>query len=193
MRSEDDDGSTDVAHFGRARLIKCALLYERKEKTRANDGATTARYVPRGAWRGRGGERIGTWIGGSCLCHCPPLGFIIAPSAPEPRRGRCAGGTAVRSLTGARNGGKTKAHPVLFVKSAQIFLRQPSRFFVILPAFPDHSRTGKVSDAACLSRGLRHAPASLLRMNRRDSPPGRAQTGGHARGHGDPTFVTSAP
>ena len=29
----------------------------------------------------------------------------------------------------------------------------------------------------------------LLRMKRRDSPPGRAQTGGHD----DPTFVTSAP
>ena len=29
----------------------------------------------------------------------------------------------------------------------------------------------------------------LFRMNRRESPPGRAQTGGHD----DPTFVTSAP
>ena len=36
-----------------------------------------------------------------------------------------------------------------YVKSAQICLRQPSRLNVILFAFPDHSRTEKVSDVSC--------------------------------------------
>ena len=52
------------------------------------------------------------------------------------------------------------AHQVFYVKSAQICLRQPSRLNVILFAFPDHSRTEKVSDVSCLSRGLRRAPVS---------------------------------
>ena len=51
-------------------------------------------------------------------------------------------------------------HQVFYVKSAQICLRQPSRLNVILFAFPDHSRTEKVSDVSCLSRGLRRAPVS---------------------------------
>ena len=58
---------------------------------------------------------------------------------------------------------KTKTggtHQVFYVKSAQICLRQPSRLNVILFAFPDHSRTEKVSDVSCLSRGLRRAPVS---------------------------------
>ena len=58
-------------------------------------------------------------------------------------------------------------------------------------AFPDHSRTETHSfrcvvfatGGGCVVRRL------LLRMKRRDSPPGRAQTSGH----GDQTFVTSAP
>jgi len=51
-------------------------------------------------------------------------------------------------------------HQVFYVKSAPICLRQPSRLNVILFAFPDHSRTEKVSDVSCLSRGLRRAPVS---------------------------------
>ena len=47
-----------------------------------------------------------------------------------------------------------------YVKSAQICLRQPSRLNAILFAFPDHSRTEKVSDVSCLPRGLRRAPVS---------------------------------
>ena len=52
------------------------------------------------------------------------------------------------------------SHQVFYVKSAPICLRQPSRLNVILFAFPDHSRTEKVSDVSCLSRGLRRAPVS---------------------------------
>ena len=83
-----------------------------------------------------------------------------------------------------------KLHTKFFyVKSAQIFLRQPSRLKVILFLF-SLSRTiralekfqmWRVCHGGCVVR--------LFRMKRRDSPPGQAQTGGHD----DPTFVTSAP
>ena len=80
------------------------------------------------------------------------------------------------------NSFSSQTHQVVYVKSAQICLRRPSRLDVILFAFPDHSRTEKfqmcrVCHGGCVVR--------LFRMKRRDSPPGRAQTGGHD----NPTFV----
>ena len=55
------------------------------------------------------------------------------------------------------------AHTTFFyVKNAQIFPRQPRMFNAILFAFPasfpGHSRTEKVPNVLCLSRGLRRAP-----------------------------------
>ena len=49
---------------------------------------------------------------------------------------------------------------VFNVKSVPICLRQPTRLNVILFASPGHSRTEKVSDVSCSSRGLRRAPVS---------------------------------
>ena len=66
--------------------------------------------------------------------------------------------TNARSLATATTAIAT--HQVFYVKSVPMCLRQPSRLNIILFAFPDHSRTEKVPDVSCLSRGLRRAPVS---------------------------------
>ena len=69
---------------------------------------------------------------------------------------------------------KKKTHQDFYAKSAQICLRQPSRLNAILFAFRTNSRNEKfqmcrVCHGGCVVR--------LFLMKRRDSPPGRAQTG----------------
>ena len=90
------------------------------------------------------------------------FGEVTARPAPQDRRRvRRLATFGTRALGLARSLSQLpKPHQVFYVKSAPICLRQSSRLNVILFAFPDHSRTEKVSDVSCLSRGLRRAPVS---------------------------------
>ena len=89
----------------------------------------------------------------------PRRAFDKRPPAPRKPKGKPGPGAHGGGSRGLHKGGGSP-HQVFYVKSAQMCLRQPSRLDVILFAFPDHSRTEKVSDVSCLSRGLRRAPVS---------------------------------
>ena len=99
---------------------------------------------------------------GGLLCVRPFLRQPTCHTRPRPflsflfnrvSRGRC--------LREPLSNSDLPSTPSFYVKSAPtICLRQLSRLYVIIFAFPDHLHTEQVSDVTCMPRGLRRAPAS---------------------------------